>query len=48
MAFIIHLICSFTAFEVINAYPLFGFFDVVNKFIVFFSRVTFKSLKIDL
>lgn len=42
--FIIHLICSFTAFEVINAYPLFGFFDVVNKFIVFFFAMIFECL----
>lgn len=42
--FIIHLICSFNSFDVINSYPLYDFFNIVNKFIVFFFVMIFECL----
>ena len=42
--FILHLICSFTAFEVINSYPMYDFFNIVNKFIVVFFVMIFECL----
>ncbi|MBQ2872587.1 MAG: response regulator [Bacilli bacterium] len=42
--FIVHLICSFNPFELINAYPLYDFFNVVNKFIVIFFVMIFECL----
>lgn len=42
--FIVHLICSFTPFELINSYPLYDFFNIANKFIVVFFVIIFECL----
>lgn len=42
--FIVHLICSFNSFDVINAYPLYDFFNIINKFIVIFFVMIFECL----
>ena len=42
--FVVHLICSFTAFEVINSYPIYDLFDIINKFIVLCFSIIFECL----
>lgn len=42
--FVVHLICSFSPFELINSYPLYDFFNIINKFIVLFFVMIFECL----
>ena len=42
--FIVHLICSFTPFSLINAYPLYDVFNFINKFIVVSFVAIFECL----
>lgn len=42
--FVVHLICSFNTFEMINSYPLYDFFNITNKFLVLFFVMIFECL----
>jgi len=42
--FIVHLICSFTPFNLINSYPYYDLFNFMNKFIILFFVTIFVCL----